>query len=161
MVNMPDAVFNLWFRDLLEKDGSKESWPFVRASQRTFSTRWHQCLNGHSIQAIRNMRWQKRQIPATLSVFTVAFQNRLRRIIEAYAHKLCAPCTNVMDKKRHGSFWRALDHAERVGCLHAPAVLIQQAEGYQIMDGCHRIAALLSLPDRQDLLLDCWVGTVG
>ena len=158
MVNMPAEVFDIWLGSLIGKDGSKDGWPFIHAAQPTYGTRWHQYFDGHSIQTISNLRWHRERVLASPSLFGSNSRKRLQWIIDAHLHGLRTPCSNLKEGKGRESFLRSRDFVARTGKLHTPAVLIKQAQGLQIMDGNHRLAAFFSLYARSSLSLDCWVG---
>ena len=158
MVNMPEEVFNIWLGRLIGRDGSKDAWPFVRATQSTHGTRWHQYLDGHSIQAISNLRWRKQQIPASPSLFVPNSRTRLQSIIDAHVHGLRTPCPNLQEGQNGESFLRSRDFVLRTSRLPRPAILIRHARDYQIMDGNDRLAAFLSVPHLAGTLFECWVG---
>ena len=56
------------------------------------------------------------------------------------------------------SFFRSREFIQSAGRLYTPAVLVQEPQGYKIMDGNHRVAALFSLNASRQLHVDAWIG---
>jgi hypothetical protein len=127
----------------------------------TFGTAWHQFFDGHSIQAISKLYWNRQQLPCSGNLFHPSARKIIKWIIEAHIHGRSTPVANLKKGKAGESFPRSRKFILRTGRLHTPAVLIKQPQGYQIMDGNHRIAAFFSLNPTTNSVLNAWIGTKG
>ena len=149
---MPAEVFDAWLAPLIVSDG----WPFITEFCPP-SGLWSQYLDGHSIQSIQRLGWQRQQLPACFTLFRPSARDIIKWIIAQHVHGHATPVARIKEGKGVESFFRSWQFVERTGGLHTPVVLIQQPDGYQIMDGNHRVAALFSVRNLP-ATLDAWIG---
>lgn len=154
LADMPDKVFELWIEPLIKLDG----WPFWTAKDLNFSGVWSQYLLRHSVETFNNLVWERKQIPCRLASFNPDSRKIIKWIIHAHVHGLLTPGTKIKKGRGKDSFLRSRQFIQRTARLHTPVVLWKQLNGYQIMDGNHRIAACFSFRTPGLILLDAWVG---
>ncbi len=159
MVKMPAEVFDGWLGSLIDEDGTRDEWPFKTAYAPTNGTIWRQYLDGHTIKTISDLAWKREQIPGVSALFNPSARERIKWIIDAHIHGRLTPVAKLKEGKAGESFFRSREFIKRTGRLHTPPILIKQFQGYQIMDGNHRLAALFSIPN-SFAMLDCWVGHI-
>ena len=150
--NMPSVVFDIWLDPLIRADG----WPFISEFAMPSGV-WAQYFDGHSIQSIKNLLWERLPVFPMLHSFCPESRNIIQWIIQQHIHGVSTPVARIKKGKGGQSFFRSRDFIERTGRLHTPVVLIKETFGYKIMDGNHRIAALFSL-SRPIWNFDAWIG---
>ncbi|MDZ4404228.1 hypothetical protein [Prosthecobacter sp.] len=150
---MPEDVFNIWIRPLIESNG----WPFESIHSLHSNRNWFQYFGGNSIQTISNLVWHSQQIPLLGSRLHPNSQQIINWIILSYVHGRPTPVTKIKNGKGRESFLRSRQFIKSTGRLHTPLVLLEDSLGYHILDGNHRFAACVSLRPTPLFTVDAWI----
>jgi hypothetical protein len=150
--NMPDEVFYMWIGPLIGEIG----WPFLSVQDSNFNTAWRLLFYGKSIQYIAKLSWERCEMPFASIRFEPFSEQRINGLIAGHVRGID---NRLMDiKGGRGRFFKFRELIAVNGRVPAPALLMLNDKDYSILDGNHRIAALASLPNASELMLDCWVG---
>jgi hypothetical protein len=130
--NFPEEIFRLWLDDRICHSG----WP-------PNGPEWEGFLFGRCISRWQQVVWEKDSFaiaPDSLSSTAFTF---IRLIVDAAV----GDRENVMSMYIPDSkdrFNSALSYVQKNGVLPGTVLLLEGADGYDIVDGNHRIAALLA-----------------
>lgn len=155
--SMPDDVFNIYIAPLIESHG----WPFnIHGAiiDPVEAKRWHQMFDLQSVEAIRQLSWERHALSFSLGLFHPRSQRVITMLIEHHGnYAFHAGIANVANSRI--KLFRARDYIARTGQLPAPVILQNDWEGLRILDGNHRIAALVTFgDDTNGAPLDAWIG---
>lgn len=156
LANMPHDVFNSYIAPRIKDYG----WPFDRngfSVNRVEARRWFQMFDLQSVQKIRQLYWERREIPFPQAVFHPRSYQVVNMIIEHHGgiayHAGIAKVADTRNK-----FFRARDYIARTGRMPVPVILQTDALGLRILDGNHRLAAMASSNNASDGIIDAWIG---
>lgn len=133
LTNCPEEVFTLWLDDRILMNG----WP-------PSGTEWCGFLRGYSLEYWKNLKWVKRSTSLSYDLLSFASQEIVDSLLEA----------NLYDRPNHISeyvpnskkrYAMALKYIMEQRALPGPVILLNEGQSFEIVDGCHRISALVAL----------------
>ena len=148
---MPNEVFDIYIAPIVRVYG----WTFTNKHSPTSFSTWSGVFGKQSLETIANLDWKRREISLGGSLFHPRSQ-KLIGILYGECVKGKARITNVANSQAR--FDRIRSFVKRTGRLPAPVILMKSYSGLLILDGHHRIAALLSLRLSANLF-SAWVGS--
>ena len=151
---MPQEVFDLWLRPLIELDG----WPFTSIYADTYGTVWFQYFVLEPIEMVAELSWERKMLPFSLRLFNPGSKTTIDWIISAHMSGIKTPVAELKNGKAGESFFRSRKFIEDTGRVHTPVVVWEDLGDFQILDGNHRIAAAHSLGLDESFFLDTWIG---
>jgi hypothetical protein len=149
---MPQEVFDLWIAPLVESDG----WPFNTVMDIAIG-RWGTYLDGHTLNSLSNLNWKRQNLS---SQFT-GFSPNTKRLILALMKQYVFGVQTLQGRIKNGParFRRALDYIRAYRTLPRPVILIQNFFHYDLMDGNHRLAALMASGLANQVNVPAWIGS--
>lgn len=153
---MPEEVFNLYFRPLIDDKG----WPFSSISDSAINTIWDQYFDHMTLCQINDFRWHRDRLLINENILYPASNSLINMIILDNVFDYDTPIRRqVSDSKI--KFWGLIEYIKRTGVFPAPVVLVRTDGLFRILDGNHRIAALFALGLNNDFPCDAWIGLQG
>lgn len=151
---MPDEVFELWIKPLVESDG----WPFTRLDRSGTGSLWRQYLGGHSLDKISKLRWQRQDVTGLFA----ALLPKEKQLISALATEYVTGIKRISGNVRNGlaRFNRARQYIRAFRTLPKPIVVIHDGLFMSVMDGNHRLAALIAENLPLATRIPAWVGAL-
>lgn len=150
---MPEEVFTLWLDGRILAKG----WPPA-------GIEWKGFLLEHSISFWQQLEWTKQEVYLTWA--TLGSQSRpiINFLLDAHINDRPNLVTAyVSDSKQR--FQYSMKYALEHGTVPETLVLLKEGTRYDVVDGNHRVAALLALQSSQStkervtLPQQAWVGT--
>lgn len=131
LASVPAEVFELWLDERISKHG----WPPAGPA-------WEGALAGVGLDYLKSLRWVKEQLPLTPQDLGPRSLDRALRILDADVHgKRNQVANGIPDSaRRFATMWEFI---QSHGKLPAPLVLVSTFEGYEVVEGNHRVAAML------------------
>jgi len=150
--NVPDEMFDTWLRPIVERSG----FPFSNVADDIQGTKWVGYLGYESLSIFSGYSWRK---STGLPVDKIPFKESSLWIIDGLiTYNLTGKWTlggrPIPDCKERFGFH--VGWVQRTGRLIAPIVIRFTVDGFLVLDGSHRLAALFSL-NRDDILIDAWM----
>lgn len=149
---MPDQVIEIWIAHGVDAYG----WPFESVDQSLIGTTWDGFFGRRSLAFWANADWTLISLRVEEAIFHPDTVNRVRWIADNCTLGLKTPTTNVENTQKR--FWTAASFIRANGRLPCPVVATTSAEGIDIMDGNHRIAALVALGYDKTFSFPAWLG---
>ncbi len=149
---MPQEVFDVYIEPLVRVYG----WHFQTEDASAAFTAWRGILGGQSLKCIANLSWKRQELTALHTAFHPDSKFRVGILI-GQNMKGQAIRTNIADTKAR--FLKARRFIARTAKMPTPPVLMRTFSGYLILDGHHRIAAMLSLSPSAGFTFRAWVGS--
>ena len=152
--NMPEYVFNAAIGQFIPDIG----WPFQSVNTDTYGTNWHHLIHPFSLKGLSRLSWklckfrvdERLLCKATLADLSIVIANQ-RQDIGAEIGRDCNYC-------RQSLSWHK-KYIESTGDILNPiTVAITPDFHIKIIDGHHRVAALLELKLLKQLAIELWVG---
>jgi hypothetical protein len=135
---MPSDVFDLWIVPGVECYG----WQFTSTSQSVEDTQWNGFFGSQPLLFWANARWGHVSIPASAHTFHPETQARIIAIIGT-AHGFQTAAANLGDSKKR--FWTSASFIREHGEIPSSVVATPTREGFELLDGHHRLAAFVHL----------------
>jgi ParB-like nuclease domain len=148
---MPPEVFDLWIVPGIDSHG----WPFSSVNDSVIGTAWDSFFIGRPLSFWANVEWRLLSLPMNESVYHPETALRVRWIFGNCALGEQTPTANLQDTKKR--FWTAASFIQVNGKLPSPIVGITTKEGFEIVDGHHRLAALVFLRFPNTFSLPAWI----
>ncbi len=153
---MPREVFDMW----LLPDIKDHGWPFSGEQELDPNSPWAKRLRDRPPYFWRRVSWKRMTLPfGEIRLEGQAVRNtqflsnkwlhflktgeRVHTFVKGTHERLAALASVVSAEKR----------------FPAPLVCLSLNEEWLLLDGTHRVAVLLTLPEQQTFQCDCWVGT--
>jgi len=129
--HIPQEVFELWLDERIRAHG----WP-------PLGDAWERTLAGLSVDHLRSLRWVKDYVALRPADLAPRSLEHAVRILDADIHgRQNAETAAIPDSaRRFAAIWEFISSAAR---LPAPLVLVSTFDGYEVVEGNHRIAAML------------------
>jgi len=93
-----------------------------------------------------------------LAGFHPIAQRTISGLLDHHVRGIPTAYANVKDTKARFASCRAF--IAKTGRTPKPVILLEEWEGLRILDGNHRLAAMASLPNANECIVDCWIGTL-
>jgi hypothetical protein len=151
---VPLAVFEQFFKPLITGD---IGWPFISIDSSLDGTDWHRILHPFTLRDIHNFQWTRKSFFLDKSLLHECSQADISYAILNQTEDVWARLGRDSEPCRQSTAW----HKKNIlstGRLCAPVTLAVAAEGIKILDGNHRIAALLDLGVQGSVPVDAWIG---
>ena len=151
---MPDDLFALYMKPLIAEHG----FPFY-ASDTPTHWPWTQLFDCHSFKTICELSWQRNEIAFSLEAFHRFSQKQIKELLRVHVFGEKTEYADIPNTEVR--FWRARSYIAGTGRMPVPIVVMQDLDGggLRILDGNHRLAAMASLPNAAEGIVDCWIGT--
>lgn len=131
--NFPPDVIEQWLLPFAKTDG----WsPTVG--------RWRYLLFNTDLNYWRGISWQLEKVSIESVDFTIGAKTQVVGLIKAYVQNKQNMYALQIGQEGKERFKFQLEHLQRNGELIRPAVFVNHGQGYDIIDGNHRIAAYFS-----------------
>jgi len=147
---MPREVFDLWIVPGVEFHG----WPFTSTSQSVEGTRWAGFFGLQSLRFWANARWGHVAIPVSLNIFHPMTRARIIAIIGT-AQGFQTPMADVRDSKER--FWTCASFIREHGAIPFSIVATPTQQGFDLVDGHHRLAAFVHLGFASKASIPAWI----
>jgi len=151
---MPRQVFHLWILPGVEFYG----WPFPSVNECTIGTKWEGFFGSYPMRFWADAIWKLLIIPGKAHLFRSETEARIHAIIEN-----AEGVQNSM-KGVHRSierFRKCVASVQEHGKIRDPLVGTWTKEGFDLVDGHHRLAAVAYLGLADNLHLPVWVADPG
>jgi hypothetical protein len=153
--NMPDEVFEMWLDPIAEEYG----WPFKSPSDSTKETKWGGVFRGAPLSFWADTTWCRKQINLTTDPINRHSEYLIRTLLHGYTNGVPTLIADVADtEKRVRS---CADYIRTYGNIPKPVVAIIRDREIDIVDGYHRITALLHVGPPQIFIVPAWVASMG
>ena len=154
---MPDSLFDSYIIPLIRSIGF---WPYTTSNDATLGNAWERLFYVVSLHEHASCTWRLARIRPTWNDVTPQAQRDIQgllsnytgtalRIVPGYDYDYCQRSTayhiNLLKKNK---------------TYDLPVVLYPMAGKYHILDGYHRIAAFLCVPDECKVDIPAWVAEV-
>lgn len=154
--NMPDALFEMWIQPEINSNG----WPFRGNETMVFHSTWSKYLRDLGPNFWRGVIWSRVSqtvIPVSLEERAKNIANMLSKVGRKFVETGVAEPTRVKDSPQKVA--ALADLSKSLGQIPKPLVCLVQGSEWWLMDGHHRLGALLMLGAQDSIPFDCWLGT--
>lgn len=135
--NMPDEVFEMWLNPISEYYG----WPFKKPSDPIEGTIWAKMFSAYDLNFWVTANWRLDNIAIFENTFTNSTCFRLNSIITRCVEGLPTFTANVEGAEER--FRTCAGYIRANGNIPKPIIALIKNGEVEIIDGYHRIAALL------------------
>lgn len=147
--NFPEEIFQIWFDDRIRHNG----WP-------PNGPEWEGFLFGRNISSWQQVIWTKDSVAlAPNHLSTTAFKSIVLIADAALGNRANLMSKYIPDSKKR--FTSSLCYIRENGAPPGTVLLLSGVDGYEIVDGNHRVAALLANWSQTDqskpVVIDAWV----
>ena len=146
---MPDEVFDIWIAPLIKDYG----WPFSKDSISSYGTKW-QYFFPVSFSFWRNIHWEFRK-----DIHDELFEGQTLRAIQDIIGNCALGLTTDMTNlcNTHERFRACTDFIRNNNRLPAPVIGFITTAGICIVDGAHRLSAMVHL-QAIHIEIPAWIG---
>lgn len=134
---MPKPIIEQWLGPYVKSEG----WPPRLGPDGVPSDRWRFLLGLRSLAFWRRVRWELRDLPLQFKDFEPHSKLTISELVDGYVLNRSNQYSSSIPDRRV-RFQSVLRYLVANGVLPVPVVLLSHPEGYSIMDGNHRVAAL-------------------
>jgi hypothetical protein len=152
---MPSEVFDLWICPGIDAYG----WPFSSVNDSITGTKWDRFFIGRTLSFWATIEWRLLSLPMNQSVYHPETLTRVQWIVNNCAFGQQTPTADVQNTRER--FWAAATFIRINGKLPSPVVGITTKEGFEIVDGNHRLAALVFLGLPITFSFPAWIAIPG
>lgn len=149
--NMPDEVFTMWLKPIAVHYG----WPFIKPDESKDGTKWAAVFGDYDLNYWVSVKWRLSEIAITEETFTDFTCFRLNSIIKG-----CVECIPTLFTGVSGSqerFRACADFIRNNGRIPCPIIVFDKGCGIEILDGNHRVAALLHVGIPNGYKIPAWI----
>ena len=136
---MPQEVFDLWIKPGVEIYG----WSFLSTPEPLVGTRWQRLCAGSSLRDWVTLDWNLTSLPLMESIFHPQTVARAEAIIGHCVRGEQTVTANLHNTKER--FWACASFIEINRRVPQPLIAVDLPAGFEIVDGNHRLAALVHL----------------
>ena len=132
-------------------------WPFNSVEECLNGTDWHRIMYPFTLQQFAQLRWRREALLFDKRLLHPISKNDFRLVIRNLREDVWAAVGRDSEPSRKSFAY----HRSRVLSTHdfcAPVTLAATPVGFKVLDGNHRVAALLTSGLSQTVPLDAWVG---
>lgn len=151
---VPPELFDQFFEPLITLD---IGWPFTSVESGLRGTDWLRILYPFTLREIQQFKWVRNSFLLDKSLLHPVSQEDIYLVILNQTEDVWATVGRDSEPCRRATAWHK-ENILSVGGLCAPVTLALAPEGIKILDGHHRIAALLDLDVHCSIPVDAWVG---
>lgn len=149
--NVPDEVFDMWLIPLAKDYG----WPFENIHEETKDTKWYHTLGGLPLSFWHSAEWELTQRDLLSMPFSFITKFVLRSLIEQYQSGSHTVVANLERTKER--FGACADFIITNGIIPKPIIVLERNGAFEIVDGNHRVAALLHVGVPQNYKVPMWI----
>ncbi|MDO8422844.1 MAG: ParB N-terminal domain-containing protein [Parvibaculum sp.] len=132
--NMPDEVIEVWLVPHYQRFGwppsANRDWRYIFGLDRPF-------------EYFQSMTWEKTEIELTPSALTRSAFQTIIGLVQTHYFGQLTPYSGMSDSKERLD--RCVDYLKEHGTYPKPVILLSTPEGYEILDGNHRVTAFFYL----------------
>lgn len=153
---MPSEVFEQFIQPKLEFD--IESLPILEAF--ITAPNWAEYFRHKSLNYWVNVEWAKICVPFKDALVNDEAKVLACELVNAFGESGTgkpAVRANVQDSKAR--FESCATFAKSYGKFPKPVVCLDTGGSWVLLDGFHRLAAILSMEEHENFPFDCWLGT--
>lgn len=150
---LPMEVGEGFFAPLIQDIG----WPFRSIQDSLHGTDWHRILYPFTLEQFAQLRWCRRSFLLNKDLLHPVSQDDINLVIRNLHEDIGALVGRDSEPSRRSFAY----HRSRVLHTHdfcAPVTLAVTVNGIKILDGNHRVAALLNSGLAHTVQLDAWIG---
>ena len=149
---MPDEVHELCLAPLVNIYG----WPFSSLDDSTSGTRWERFFGRNSLRFWSSLKWERQCVPYTASILDQESLQRAQWISDHCGLGVLTP-TAIIERTKE-RFWQCVPFVLLQQGFPKPLVTIKTDSGLHVVDGYHRLAAVLYVGSPPSFSFDAWVG---
>jgi hypothetical protein len=148
---MPDEVFEMWLAPFIQQIG----WPFTKITDDLAGTRWSILLGDISLHVWNQLIWSRIDGEFTKIEFSLASREAVQSIIRHCVHGVSTGTANLPNTKER---FKACAEFVRVHkTIPKPIAVISRNQKIEVIDGIHRIVALLHVGLPKGYRLPIWM----
>jgi hypothetical protein len=151
---VPPEVFDQFFEPLITRD---IGWPFASVDSSLQGTDWLRILHPFTLRDIHHFRWVRNSFLLDKSLLHADSQADISFAILNQTEDIWAKIGRDSEPCRRSTAWHKASILS-TGRFCAPVTLARAVGGIKILDGNHRIAALLDLGVQCTVPVDAWIG---
>lgn len=151
--NVPNEVFDDFILPFIDDIG----WPFSNINDSIHKTDWWRLLGGLSLEEFSVLVWQRHSFFINENTFHPESNSDINRLVRYHVDGFRTSLIGNISKTYERFRWH-VSYIERARRFCAPIVTIVTFNGLRLLDGAHRIAALLSLELYNEIPVDAWIG---
>lgn len=151
--NLPGEVGEAFLAPLIQDIG----WPFQRIEESLNGTDWYRIMYPLTLQQFAQLRWNRKTFLLDEQLLHPSSRGDIRLVIRNQTENVWARIGRDSELCRQSTAW----HKSQIlsaGSFCAPVTLALTSEGFKVLDGNHRIAALLDSGLTQTIPLEAWLG---
>jgi hypothetical protein len=147
---MPPEVFDLWIGPGVKNHG----WSFLSTPEP--STKFERIFSGSSLRDWVTLNWNFTSLPLKQSIFHPQTVARAEAIIGHCVRDEQTVTANLHNSKKR--FWACAAFIGMNRTVPQPLIAVNLAMDFEIVDGNHRIAALIHLGFGESFQIPVWLG---
>jgi len=148
---MPDEVFEMWLAPFIQQIG----WSFTKITDDLSGTRWNTLLRDIPLDVWNQLIWSRIDVEFTKIEFAVFNKLAIEDIIGHCVHGRSTATANLPNTKER---FRACAEFIRVHkTIPKPIAVMSRGKKIEVIDGNHRIAALLHVGLPKGYRLPIWM----
>jgi hypothetical protein len=152
---MPEEVFTMWIADIVKRNG----WPFTHIYSEPLG-RWRGYFCGMSLQMISQLRWERQVRRFSITALHPHARNSIETLFRFHFRQMKQGLEVAPD-----SYVRIMSQKTYIkgkGKFPKPVIFFSSLGNLQILDGHHRLAALLyfPVPFVKAFQMDCWMASL-
>ncbi len=151
--NMPREVFDIWLGPLLTYYGLD----VPGTEQRFKNDEWRKRLADHTFHEWSQFDWEKRSEAWNQSLLHPQSIERANAIAKHATLGVKTATADVKDTRKR--FWICAYHVRNRPSSYTPLVAIMREGKLYLIDGHHRLAAILAQPHIKGFTLEVWLGS--
>jgi hypothetical protein len=149
---MPVEVFDLWIRPHIPDYG----WPFSPTKPSVLGTRWYKFFTRQPISYWATLYWRLDKIKIGQNSLAGDTWLRIQWVIGAVVFGQNTPTAQLEDTSKR--FWACAALIKNHGDL-PPIIGVATNAGFSVVDGHHRLAALVHLGMADGHPISAWIGS--
>jgi hypothetical protein len=154
--NMPDELFRSYMEPMIAEHG----WPFYSLDSPT-TMPWWQLFDCYNLRTISELLWERREFQFSMDNFHRYARTQIAGLLAAHLSGVNNEYSTIPNTKMR--FHNARQYIADSGRMPLPIVLMKDTNDLRltelrILDGNHRLAAMASLPNAIDCIVDSWIG---
>jgi hypothetical protein len=150
---MPQEVFGLWIAPHISVYG----WPFVSVKDSLSGTSWQSFFLGRSLEHWANLDWQLSSITPSETVLFADTIWRIEGIVGYCAYGRRTSQSNIHETEKR--FLACASFIKEHRKFPCPIVGIARPDCIELIDGHHRMAALLYLGGPKGTPIPTWIAS--
>jgi hypothetical protein len=132
-------------------------WPFKTIEDDFGGTDWDRIMYPFSLRQFSELRWRRKSFFLDKHFLCPVSRADIGLVIRNQTEDVWAEIGRDSEPSRRSTAWHKASILS-AGSLCAPVTLALAPEGIKILDGNHRIAALLDLGVQGSIYVNAWIG---